>query len=550
MKNKEIEEPTPLAHLLVDTDERAFEEFLLAALLRDEEFYQQASRSLCIDAVTGEAVDEFGNPHDYPVYEMLKTYKAFRSILDEYRTSTGRVPDLMIVDYIDESYDATFSVAKTRDAMLAASRAIKDLAVQRGFLAVAFCQAAIAASDSPEIEPDSIGECKKALAEPADAFVGISRLMAEPGEANRGGIGHYALRQYCTVMVKGGERETVPMNTPYQFQRCEDVSREEQVARNKDQEVAVGTPGAEGKALLSIDRTAALAAVARNTEPANRGYVLLGRDRMQQLCALGNPNCLNVYIFLLLVADYRRPEKLGKSFRARQTMASVLGLTSKKIRTATKNLHDAGIIVIDSEKRPQRRGRSLDYLIKDWSESQVGANATGYFKVMRNLLDSSRRSLLGNPELLQVWIYCLAQARGLPDEEAMLSPGSFILHLGHIAQQLGASPSRVETLLGELEKEGRIRRQTADDGKTETEVVKWEVYQKWAYASDKPKDSRRSAVTGPIAQDQESILMRQANATIREMEMKDNAAALGNNDLEEGKLGANSWQTRDKLRAN
>ena len=400
-------------------------------------------------------------------------------ILEETQKS-GFAPQLLILDQIEmaDLRDGVDAFA-LRSAMLKVAKAMKRIAMEKNILAIGFCQADVDHYDQEDMDASCIAECK-ALAEPADAFIGISHLYAHGNTPAESGTDR-ALTQYFTVSIKGSETRSIPVQRHFAFQRFEDVPE-------LCHQVEIETEGAAP----AEEFTSAVRAVMRNTE--HSGYVVMTRQRFREICELAKPNCLNLYYFLLLVADYTGQFKTpGSSFWSREKITEKLNLTVRQIRTASKALCENGFIEIDEQTDSNRHGRSLRYQIVDWEGQTNPKFAEDYLKLFRNLRDASREKLLGNPELLRLWLYCLANARAFDDQVAGVAEGHFILGPSMIEQQLGIRRENLDDLLEVLVNDGRIKRSNPSEGVEDIEVINWHVYQHLINPpqGDKSKADRR-----------------------------------------------------------
>jgi len=352
-------------------------------------------------------------------------------------------PDVLVFDYIRAPIDPIGTnpdIFRRRNAMLEVSRALKQIAAERTLLAYAFSQVEVDNYQYKKIGPDAVAESKD-LAEPADAFIGISHLHAPETS-----MLPYSEKQFFTITKKGKPAQLFPVWANFSFQRFQDP------------------PAPRGPSVIRPTGGFGNAA-------AHHGFVLMRRDRFRQVCDLNLPNCVNLYFFLLLVVSWNGPsEKLGTTFRSRRTIAKELGLTEKMVRTAVDRLVKAGLIA----KKPFRRGWVLRII--NWKSEQDPGHS-GYIKLFRNLRDESRDSLRAKPALFRVWLYCLSEARALEDGAAEIDPGRFLIDHRLMAERIGEREENVASLLENLEDSGRIKIRTRFGGRREVEVVHWELYQ-------------------------------------------------------------------------
>jgi len=389
--------------------------------------------------------------------------------MDAYVESKTHHPDILLLDLIisPRGPSLDYCAIKSRKAVLAIGPALKKLATDASLLAVAFCWASPTADG--DIDPSCIQDYKEALAASADAFVGLSKRIAGPDEANRGGFCTPALRQNCFVKLQAREEEIIVVNTNFCFQRVEDAAEDD---------VSPSSPTKSPRG--GSDHEAAISSIIRK-DPSHQGYVLFSRQRFEELMELGNVNCINVYILLLLSAKYGNSslgKELGSSFWGRRKIAEKLGLTPKMVLNATKKLHQGGLITADSEMREQPRGRSLSYLITDWKGEQSPKTAKNYFKLFRNLLGSSKSTLTSSPGSLRMWLYCLTRARALEDFDMQLKPGRLILDYDETKRCFGLSRAQTDALVKTLIDDDRVVLTAGMDGVQELEVRNWIFYQK------------------------------------------------------------------------
>lgn len=293
-----------------------------------------------------------------------------------------------------------------------------------------------------------------AIGELADGVIGISQLRATGKSAE---TGCYAPSQFLYVVTKEGET-LVPVNANFSRQRFE-----ERVADS-------ATPDRR-------NRAAAMRARSRY-----HGYVMFRRDVFERLCELRNPNCINVYALLLLLAN-RRPDsqEYGMVRYGRDKLAELSGLSDKQIRNAMTRLVKADLI----RETKASIGRAKCREIVDFAESQ-DETKPGYFMLAYNLRDPGNEALLGNPEIFRAWLGLIHGARYSNDLDGR-ERGMLPSNLGEIAVKIGLEDSAMETILEGFVADGRIaEEELAFDEGMGFRIANYDLYQDGAsYQADR-----------------------------------------------------------------
>ena len=285
----------------------------------------------------------------------------FDAVLTTYREENKRAPDVLIYDYLKYPCvdQADMDPYRMREAVIAASQALKDLAVEHQMLVVVFCQVDLSLVDRKKIDPAGMLEFKKVW-EHADAFVGISQRLRDETSTDLA-RGLYERIQHLNVTTKDPSRSVlVPVERVFEYQRFDPCR---------------WRPREKPEDMDELDRRARV--IERTSEFP--GYVLARRKALVKLFDIGSPHAINLYAFLLLVAKSDGPET-GWSFYSRKVQTDMLGLSSKQLIAATLVLDGYNFIEVPDGKKRE----SLRYRVVDWNADQ-NPKTEGYFKLFRNL---------------------------------------------------------------------------------------------------------------------------------------------------------------------
>lgn len=385
--------------------------------------------------------------------------QTLNSLIEEISDRVHALPDIVIYDYLKPPHKASeeINVRQMRADMRNAAEALRRLAHTRNVLVFAFCQADQTLNTSKKVGPLAIREYGE-IADSFDAFFGISNRRRDDEDIEDGGDIRHEVQHLTVVSKTNPTQALVPVVRNFAYQRFESYSKGEH-NQNK-----AGDP----------DKIR----LARRIEATSEfpGYVLARRERLKEIFQCGVPYAINLYALFLLVSD-----KTGSSFYGRERLSKTLGLSTKQLRTATDILFDHQLISTGD----QRRNRSLRYIVLDWKEDQ-NPESKGYFKLFRNLRDTSRSTLLADPELFRVWLYVLTEARMFPDEAADLQPGDVMIKPQHAEETVSIDSGRVLELFDKLVLRGSANYRGIDSGKLG--ITNWNLYQKFVHAPKPPAE--------------------------------------------------------------
>ena len=365
----------------------------------------------------------------------------------------GRVPDVIIFDYLcypEDTFEKRDEFA-ARKAVGDKTKLLKSIAVDQNSLVIAFCQANPSLVTAKKILPKDI-DSFKSIEDIADAFVGMSHRYTENDD---GGGSPYERIQHFSVVSKTKPQPTlVPVITEFEYQRFAPYIPAVSLVTRKTQE--------------ELEQRAGY--IEEHSEYP--GYVFARRETLTTLFTCGVGYAANVYAFLLLTSSFKGSD-IGSSFYGRDKIGDHLGLSSKMIQRATKELIKREIIAVTS--RPYS---SLVYRFPNWANEQDPKNS-GYFKLFHNLRDEARSDLLRDPILFRVWLRCLNKARWYEDEPAEKTPGEIVVWPKRDAEDLGISKAQLDASIETLLRRGSV--QSVDSAGSKLFVSNWELYQHSVY---------------------------------------------------------------------
>ncbi|MCB1232275.1 MAG: hypothetical protein KDN19_18650 [Verrucomicrobiae bacterium] len=363
------------------------------------------------------------------------------TVLHEFERDLRSEPGLVVLDYLDFncfSGDEYTARQKMRDAM----EAIVAASCRGKLLIFVFAQAVSANAGKRYLDLSDIADCR-GLFDATDAFIGIGQDMGEdPHDDDDDGASRemYRESQSLNVLFPNGigKGVRVPVTRRFEYQRFED--REE-------------------------------------PERPRGGYLPFSRERFRDLCALGNPNAINVYAFLaLFTRSGLGVLKSGFTWPSHKTIAAKTGLTVKQVRGAIDKLEKGGLV------KKRRTFKSNEYRIQGWEIHHVASGATtqkkGYFSLFRRILDESAEPLFSKPATLRLWLYILANT------QVFTHPKHWEIQRGHIAldfdvleHELGLSMVDADEALAILDERGSIEILGGERVKNLIRVVNWDRYQ-------------------------------------------------------------------------
>ncbi len=300
------------------------------------------------------------------------------------------------------------------------------------------------------VSPDQVADFPS-VSKMCDVFVGISQLRSTASTAHER---TYSTDQFLSAHF-AGKNKSIRVTTEFEKQRF--------------------LPGHNGFA----DREKEIQARAFeiHSKSTKRGFVLFRRDVFEKLSNYQNKNCLSVYAYLLLVADWKQGDQNGHITTGQDRIAQELGLDRKQVSAAYKRLVTMGLL----ERTERKFRRVAVFKLVDFEGCQ-DPQEPGYFFLARNLRDPSRQSILGNPQRFRIWLAIIHMAQFSGDLEGLLERGQLLYDATPLAELFGDDPGDVYEAMNTWIAEGRLRVINLDFFDIRVmEVVNYDLYQRGEY---------------------------------------------------------------------